>query len=288
MFRHSGGEALCAAVTLLTLDKRVGRTEREAREAVLYFWMKWVFLGPLLRLVFRPEVEGRENIPADGGALLASNHLAVADSFFLPLMLSRRVTFPAKLEYFTQPGIKGKFKKWFFTGMGQIPIDRSGGAAAQAALDTGIRLLKEGHLLGIYPEGTRSPDGRLYKGKTGLARMVLESRVPVVPVAMFGTDKANPIGSKMWRPHKIRIRIGKPLDFSRYEGLAGDRFVERSITDEIMYALMELSGQEYVDIYAAKAKELLSAQEAGEPAELPTQQRRTARETDRIPETEAG
>jgi 1-acyl-sn-glycerol-3-phosphate acyltransferase len=255
---------------------------------VLYFWMKWVFLGPLLRLIFRPEVEGKENIPAEGGALLASNHLAVADSFFLPLMLSRRVTFPAKLEYFTQPGVKGKFKKWFFTGMGQIPIDRSGGAAAQAALDTGIRLLREGHLLGIYPEGTRSPDGRLYKGKTGLARMVLESRVPVVPVAMFGTDKANPIGSKMWRPHKIRIKIGKPMDFSRYEGLAGDRFVERSITDEIMYALMELSGQEYVDIYAAKAKELLAAQEAGEPAQLPTQQRRTARDADRIPEKEAG
>jgi 1-acyl-sn-glycerol-3-phosphate acyltransferase len=255
---------------------------------VLYFWMKWVFLGPLLRLIFRPEVEGKENIPAEGGALLASNHLAVADSFFLPLMLSRRVTFPAKLEYFTQPGVKGKLKKWFFTGMGQIPIDRSGGAAAQAALDTGIRLLREGHLLGIYPEGTRSPDGRLYKGKTGLARMVLESRVPVVPVAMFGTDKANPIGSKMWRPYKIRIKIGKPLDFSRYEGLAGDRFVERSITDEIMYALMELSGQEYVDIYAAKAKELLAAQEAGEPAQLPTQQRRTARDADRIPEKEAG
>jgi 1-acyl-sn-glycerol-3-phosphate acyltransferase len=250
----------------------------------VYFLMKWVVIGPLLRLFFRPQVEGVENIPPDGGALLASNHLAVADSFFLPLMLSRRVTFPAKLEYFTQPGIKGRVKKWFFTGMGQIPIDRSGGAAAQAALDTGIRLLREGHLLGIYPEGTRSPDGRLYKGKTGLARMVLEARVPVVPVAMFGTDKANPIGSKLWRPHKIRIKIGKPLDFSRYEGLAGDRFVERSITDEIMYALMELSGQEYVDIYAAKAKELLAEQEV----ELPTQQRRTARETDRIPETEAG
>ncbi|MBB4904812.1 lysophospholipid acyltransferase family protein [Actinophytocola algeriensis] len=255
---------------------------------MLYFWMKWVFLGPVLRLFFRPEVEGGENIPADGGALLASNHLAVADSFFLPLMLSRRVTFPAKLEYFTQPGVKGKLKKWFFTGMGQIPIDRSGGAAAQAALDTGIRLLREGHLLGIYPEGTRSPDGRLYKGKTGLARMVLESRVPVIPVAMFGTDKANPIGSKMWRPHKIRIRIGKPLDFSRYEGLAGDRFVERSITDEIMYALMELSGQEYVDIYAAKAKEMLAEEQNGKPAALPTQRTTTSRDADRIPETEAG
>lgn len=255
---------------------------------MLYWLMKHVFLGPLLRLFFRPEIEGEENVPDTGGALLASNHLAVADSFFLPLMLKRRVTFPAKLEYFTQPGLKGRFKKWFFTGMGQIPIDRSGGAAAQAALDTGIRLLREGHLLGIYPEGTRSPDGRLYKGKTGLARMVLEARVQVVPVAMFDTDKANPIGSRMWRPHKIRIKIGKTMDFSRYEGLAGDRFVERSITDEIMYTLMEMSDQEYVDIYAAKAKELIAAQDSGEPAALPTQQRRTAKDADRIPETEAG
>lgn len=254
----------------------------------MYFLMKWVFIGPLLRLFFRPEVEGKENIPADGGALLASNHLAVADSFFLPLMLSRRVTFPAKLEYFTQPGLKGRLKKWFFTGMGQIPIDRSGGAAAQAALDTGIRLLKEGHLLGIYPEGTRSPDGRLYKGKTGLARMVLEARVPVIPVAMFGTDKANPIGSKMWRPHKIRIKIGKPLDFSRYEGLAGDRFVERSITDEIMYALMELSGQTYVDLYAASVKEKAAKAAASAPTPIPADgDGEDGRGSSRVPGTRA-
>lgn len=217
--------------------------------------MKYVLLGPVLRLFFRPRIEGAEHIPATGGAVLASNHLAVADSFFLPLMVSRRVTFLAKREYFTGKGVKGALKRWFFAGAGQVPIDRSSGAAAQAALDTGVRLLTRGSLLGIYPEGTRSPDGRLYKGKTGLARMVLQARVPVIPVAMVGTDKANPIGSKMWRPYPIRIRIGPPLDFSRYDGLAGDRFVERSITDEIMYALMELSGQEYVDVYAAKVKE---------------------------------
>jgi 1-acyl-sn-glycerol-3-phosphate acyltransferase len=221
----------------------------------MYWLMKHILLGPLLKLVFRPKVEGAENIPATGGVVLASNHLAVADSFFLPLMVTRRVTFLAKREYFTGTGIKGRLKKWFFSGVGQVPIDRSSGAAAQAALDTGVRLLTEGAMLGIYPEGTRSPDGRLYKGKTGLARMVLQARVPVVPIAMFGTDKANPIGSKMWRPYPIRIKIGAPLDFSRYDGLAGDRFVERSITDEIMYALMELSGQEYVDVYAAKVKE---------------------------------
>jgi 1-acyl-sn-glycerol-3-phosphate acyltransferase len=265
--------------------------EREALARVLYYLMKWVFIGPLLRLFFRPEVEGLEHLPAEGGAILASNHLAVADSFFLPLMLPRRVTFPAKLEYFTQPGLKGKFKKAFFTGVGQIPIDRSSGSAAQAALDTGIRLLREGHLLGIYPEGTRSPDGRLYKGKTGMARIALQAGVPVIPVAMFGTDKANPIGSKMWKPTKIRIKLGAPLDFSRYEGLAGDRFIERSITDEIMYTLMELSGQEYVDMYAAKAKELASAQEQGQPADLPKQTQRevpSVTEADRVPQTEAG
>ncbi|GGS40432.1 1-acyl-sn-glycerol-3-phosphate acyltransferase [Actinokineospora fastidiosa] len=221
----------------------------------MYWLMKHILLGPLLRLFFRPKIEGAENIPAAGGALLASNHLAVSDSFFLPLMVDRRVTFPAKIEYFTEPGIKGRFKKWFFTGVGQIPIDRSGASAAQAALDTAVRLLREGKLMGIYPEGTRSPDGRLYRGKTGVARIALQAGVPVIPVAMFGTDKANPIGSKMWRPYPIRIKVGKPLDFSRYEGLDGDRFIERSITDEIMYALMELSGQEYVDMYAAKAKE---------------------------------
>ncbi|WP_204455827.1 lysophospholipid acyltransferase family protein [Actinokineospora baliensis] len=222
---------------------------------MLYWLMKRVLLGPVLHLFFRPRVEGLEHVPATGGALLASNHLAVSDSFFLPLVVPRRVTFPAKMEYFTAPGLKGRLKRWFFTGVGQIPIDRSGGSAAQAALDTVIRLLREGHLVGIYPEGTRSPDGRLYKGKTGVARIALEAGVPVLPVIMIGTDKANPIGSKLWKPYPIRIKIGPPLDFSRYAGLHGDRFVERSITDEIMYSLMELSDQEYVDVYAAKAKE---------------------------------
>jgi 1-acyl-sn-glycerol-3-phosphate acyltransferase len=228
----------------------------------MYWLMKHVFLGPLLRLFFRPTVEGLDRIPATGGAVLASNHLAVADSFFLPLVVPRRVTFLAKREYFTGRGIKGRFQAWFFSGVGQVPIDRSSGAAAQAALDTGIRLLTAGALLGVYPEGTRSPDGRLYKGKTGLARMALQAGVPVIPVAMEGTDKANPIGSKMWRPHRIRMKIGEPLDFSRYDGMAGERFVERSITDEIMYALMELSGQEYVDVYAAKVKEDLERAQA--------------------------
>ncbi|MGW4209508.1 lysophospholipid acyltransferase family protein [Lentzea sp. NPDC004789] len=243
---------------------------------MLYWLMKHVLLGPILRLFFQPKIiEGAENIPKEGGAILASNHLAVSDSFFLPLMLSRRVTFPAKIEYFTGTGLKGRLQKWFFSGVGQVPIDRSSASAAQGALDTGVRIVREGKLLGIYPEGTRSPDGRLYKGKVGVAWIALESGAPVIPVAMFGTDKANPIGSKMWKPYPIRIKIGKPLDFSRYEGLSGDRFVLRSITDEIMYSLMELSGQEYVDVYAAKAKE--------EATKVPEQ----GKTADRVPETKA-
>jgi 1-acyl-sn-glycerol-3-phosphate acyltransferase len=223
---------------------------------VLYWLMKHVLLGPILRLFFQPKIiEGAENIPKDGGAILASNHLAVSDSFFLPLMLSRRVTFPAKIEYFTGTGLKGKLQKWFFSGVGQVPIDRSSASAAQGALDTGVRIVREGKLLGIYPEGTRSPDARLYKGKVGVAWIALESGAPVIPVAMFGTDKANPIG---------------------YEGLSGDRFVLRSITDEIMYALMELSGQEYVDVYASKAKE--------QTADVPEQ----GKKADRVPEKKAG
>jgi 1-acyl-sn-glycerol-3-phosphate acyltransferase len=253
---------------------------------VLYLLLKYVLLGPLLRLLWPTRVTGAENIPERGGAVLASNHLAVADSFFMPLRVKRRVTFPAKREYFTEKGFKGLLKKWFFTGAGQIPIDRSGGSGAQAALDTAIRLLREGHLLGIYPEGTRSPDSRLYKGKTGIARITLEAGVPVVPVAMIGTDRVNPIGSKIWRPRRLEIRFGRPLDFSRYAGLSGDRFVERSITDEIMYALMELSGQEYVDIYAARAKELMAADAAGVRPSVPPQP--LSAEAERIPETKAG
>jgi 1-acyl-sn-glycerol-3-phosphate acyltransferase len=254
--RHARGNPLSrSAVAVRRLGWRVG--EEAAR--VLYWWSKFVLLGPLMRLFCRPEIEGLENIPERGGAILASNHLAVVDSFFLPLLVPRRITFLAKREYFTEPGVRGWFKKQFFTGVGQVPVDRSGGSAARAAMDTATRLLGEGKLLGIYPEGTRSPDGRLYKGKTGVARMSLEANVPVIPVAMIGTDKVNPIGSRMWRPRKVRIRIGEPMDFQRYEGMAGDRFIERSMTDEIMYNLMELSGQTYVDLYATSVKEKAAA-----------------------------
>ncbi|PID96305.1 MAG: 1-acyl-sn-glycerol-3-phosphate acyltransferase [Actinomycetales bacterium] len=221
----------------------------------MFYWFLKIFVaGPLLKVLYRPWVEGAENEPETGGALMASNHLSFSDSFFLPIVLKRRITFPAKMEYFTGRGVKGRLTAAFFKGVGQIPIDRSGGAASEAAIKSGLRVLRRGDLFGIYPEGTRSPDGRLYKGKTGIARMALEAGCPVVPVAMVGTDKAQPAGKKVPKIMRIGVRIGKPLDFSRYEGMEHDRFVLRSITDEIMYELMLLSGQEYVDVYATSVK----------------------------------
>ena len=219
-----------------------------------YYLFKYIFMGPLLAFLGRPKVEGLEYVPRNGPAILASNHLAVADSFYLPLVVRRRITFLAKSEYFTGKGLKGWLTKWFYSVSGQVPIDRTNADAAQAALDTAQRILGDGKLLGMYPEGTRSPDGRLYKGKSGLARLALESGVPVIPVAMIGTDVVNPPGSKMWHFGRVTVRFGKPMDFSRFEGLAGNRFIERAVIDEVMYELMELSGQEYVDIYAATLK----------------------------------
>jgi 1-acyl-sn-glycerol-3-phosphate acyltransferase len=233
---------------------------------------KYILIGPWLRLLFRPQVEGLENLPQDGAAILASNHLSFSDSIFLPLVCKRRITFLAKSDYFTTPGIKGWLTKLFFSGTGQVPVDRAGGRASEAALRTGLRVLSEGSLLGIYPEGTRSGDGRLYRGKTGVARMALEAGVPVVPCAMVNTHLIQPPGRLRPKIMRVKISIGVPLDFSRYEGMAGDRFVLRSMTDEIMYELMQLSGQEYVDIYAAKAKAMSAdaalVLEAPDPTEL--------------------
>ena len=226
---------------------------------MFYWFLKRIGLGPLLYAIFRPWVRGLEHIPREGGAILASNHLSFSDSIFLPLVVRRRVTFLAKMDYFTGRGIKGRLIAFFFKGVGQLPVDRSGGRASEAALHTGLRVLDAGELLGIYPEGTRSPDGRLYRGKTGVARLALEGGVPVLPVAMIGTDEAQPIGRTIPRIRRVGIVIGPPLDFSRYDGMSDDRFVLRSITDELMYELMQLSGQEYVDIYASTMKDRLNA-----------------------------
>jgi 1-acyl-sn-glycerol-3-phosphate acyltransferase len=226
---------------------------------MVYWLLKYVFVGPAVWLIFRPRVEGRQHIPRHGAAIIASNHLSFSDSIFMPLMVPRRVTFVAKQEYFTGTGLKGWLIRMFFVNTGCIPVDRSGGRAAQAAIDTGLRVLREGKLFGIYPEGTRSPDGRLYRGKTGVARMALTVGVPVIPVAMLNSDVIQPTGRVLPRIMRARIRFGPPMDFARYAGRAGDRLVERAVTDEIMYELMTLSGREYVNVYAQAAKEAIAA-----------------------------
>jgi 1-acyl-sn-glycerol-3-phosphate acyltransferase len=220
-----------------------------------FFWfLKFVLLGPLLKAVFRPWVAGAGNVPKEGAAILASNHVSFFDSIFLPLMLDRHVTFLAKSEYFTGRGLMGWLSKMFFLGTGQLPIDRSGGKASEDSLNTGLRVLAGGSLLGIYPEGTRSPDHRMYRGRTGIARMLLEARVPVIPVAMVGTQELMPTGVRLPRIRRVGIVIGEPLDFSRFAGLESDRYVLRAVTDEIQYELWRISGQEYVDVYASSVK----------------------------------
>ncbi|MGW1466498.1 lysophospholipid acyltransferase family protein [Streptomyces sp. NPDC002308] len=221
---------------------------------MFYYVLKYAVLGPLLRLLFRPRIEGLDHIPAEGAAIVAGNHLSFSDHFLMPAMLKRRITFLAKAEYFTGPGIKGKLTAAFFHSIGQIPVDRSGKEAGAAAIREGLGVLAKGELLGIYPEGTRSHDGRLYKGKVGVAVMAIRAGVPVIPCAMVGTFEIQPPGQKMPSIRRVTIRFGEPLDFSRYAGLDGQKAAIRAVTDEIMYAILNLSGQEYVDEYAAKVK----------------------------------
>jgi 1-acyl-sn-glycerol-3-phosphate acyltransferase len=226
---------------------------------VFYWLLKYVVVGPIVKAVFRPWMVGRRHIPRTGGAILASNHLSFADSIFLPLMLDRPVVFLAKSDYFTGRGLKGWATRMFFKGTGQLPIDRTGGKASEASLNTGLRVLGRGDLLGIYPEGTRSPDGKLYRGRTGIARMALEANVPVVPVIMVDTDTIQPIGQRIPRVGRVGIVIGEPLDFSRFAGMEGDRYILRSVTDEIMIALQRLGEQEYEDVYASTVKDRLQS-----------------------------
>ena len=223
--------------------------------------MYWT-VGPLLRFFFRVRVEGLEHIPNDGAVIMASNHVSFCDSVFLPLVLKRRITFVAKAEYFDDPKTA-----WFFRAIGQIPIRREGGSASQRALDTARGILEDGGIFGIYPEGTRSPDGRLYKGHTGVARLALQTNTPIIPVAMIGTAEAQPIGQvkpKLFMP--ITVKFGRPVNVERYVGAADDPTVLRSITDEVMYELRELTGQEYVNAYA-KRKDTESMP-AAEPAKV--------------------
>jgi 1-acyl-sn-glycerol-3-phosphate acyltransferase len=259
---------------------------------VLFYWfLKFVVIGPVVHLVYRPKADGAENVPRTGRAILASNHLSAADWIFMPLSISRRVTFLAKAEYFTGKGAKGLLQRVFFAGSGQVPIDRTNASAAEGAIRTGVRILREGKLLGIYPEGTRSPDGRLYRGKTGVARMALDTGAPVVPVAMSYRRRQVPFADRLPFADKlVRVSVvfGKPLDFSRYAGLSGDRFVERSITDEIMYEIMTLSGQEYVDVYGATVKKRMDDTGASAVEVVSTLTPPIEESADRRPESLAG
>jgi 1-acyl-sn-glycerol-3-phosphate acyltransferase len=211
-------------------------------------------LGVFMRVLYRPVVEGVEHIPGTGPVILAGNHVTFIDSIFLSLAVERQVYFIGKDEYVTGKGFKGRLMAWFFTTCGMIPVDRDGGRGGVAALMTGRRVLEEGRIFGIYPEGTRSPDGRLYRGRTGVARLTLMTGAPVVPFAMVGTDKVQPGGKGMLRIAPVTVRFGAPLTFGRYEGMDRDRYVLRAVTDEVMSEVMRLGGQEYVDIYATKAK----------------------------------
>jgi 1-acyl-sn-glycerol-3-phosphate acyltransferase len=222
---------------------------------VFYWLLKYVILGPTLHLAYRTRVSGIENIPSSGPVILASNHLSFVDSLFIPLMCPRPVVFLGKADYFEK-----KRTAWFFRSVNVIPVRREGGSAGEAAILTGIEALKEGNVVGIYPEGTRSPDGRLYRGKTGVARMALEARATVIPVGVRGTPEVMPLDAKTPRLRgRPQVEFGRQLRFERYYDRPRDRFVLRSVTDEIMYEIMMLSGQEYVDEYASKVKKDLSS-----------------------------
>ncbi len=218
-----------------------------------------VLAGPFLRLLARPEVIGAGHIPASGGAILASNHLSIVDSIFLPLMLPRPVTFAAKSEYFTGTRLIDRATSAYLRATKQLSVDRAGARAAQDMLDAALGLLREGALFGIYPEGTRSPDGRLYRGRTGIGWLALNAGVPVLPVAMIGTDRVLPPGHKIPRPSRIEVRIGAPMNLQAYQGQPAGARQRRAVTDEVMQAIRTLSGQEYVPVYASVRKDEIAA-----------------------------
>ena len=228
-----------------------------------YWLAKNLIVVPLLRLLFRYEVHGVENIPKKGAAIMASNHMALLDSAFVPGAIPRHVAFLGKEQLFAGKSFRARFVRSFMQAMGQLEIDRSGGTASASSLGGGVEVLRAGRLLGIYPEGTRSPDGRLHRGRTGIARVLLDTPAPVIPVAISGSEEVLPRGAKFLKLGKrVIVTFGEPLDFSRYAGLAEDRFVLRAITDEIMHEIGRLSGQEYVDIYASNARRSAPAKSA--------------------------
>jgi 1-acyl-sn-glycerol-3-phosphate acyltransferase len=214
--------------------------------------------GPFLHALWRPQITGGEHIPPAGGAILASNHLSLVDSIFLPLVLARPVTFAAKSEYFTGGSLGHRFAAAYMRATKQLPVDRAGARSAQETLQAALDLLKSGELFGIYPEGTRSPDGRLYRGRTGVGWLALASGLPVIPVAMVGTDRVLPPGHAIPSLRRVGIRVGKPLTFDGYQDSRPPARARRLVTDEVMEAIHALSGQEYVHMYASVRKEQLN------------------------------
>jgi 1-acyl-sn-glycerol-3-phosphate acyltransferase len=227
------------------------------------YGMSRLVAGPLLHLLWRPEITGLEHIPAEGGAILASNHLSIVDSIFLPFMVDRPVTFAAKSEYFTGTRPIDRITSAYMRATNQLSVDRAQARAGQDMLEAALGLLHEGALFGIYPEGTRSPDGRLYRGRTGIGWLALNSGLPVIPVAMSGTDRVLPPGHRVPRVAKIRISVGKPLTFESYRDLPSPARQRRAITDEVMQSIQALSGQEYVPVYASVRKEELASARNG-------------------------
>lgn len=228
--------------------------------SLFYRSAKKLVVGPVVNAVFRPWTKGLDNIPPHGPAILAANHQSFSDSVFIPVAVPRPVRFLAKNDYWKRKGLYGASSRWFFNAAGQIPMDRSGGRASQDSLAAGEAALLDGDLLGIYPEGTRSPDGRLYRGKLGMARLALRTQVPVIPMALIGTDRVQPIGRNIPRIRRVGLIIGTPMRFDAYYTNAGDRFAQRAVTDEVMSQIQRLSGQEYVDIYATTQKRRLESE----------------------------
>ena len=233
------------------------RPRGKAEDARVQYQLSRAVIGPFLHTIGRPKVVGKENIPAAGPAILASNHLSFIDSLYLPLMIDRPVVFPAKAEYFAAKGPLGRLWAAYLRSTNQLAMDRDGARSAQATLEAAVEILRAGELFGFYPEGTRSPDGRLYRGRSGIGWLALNSGAPVIPVAMMGTRKMLPPGAPLPRPARIEIRIGKPLEFGHLAGEPPAR-ARRTVADEVMFAIRELSGQEYVHEYASDVKAKLA------------------------------
>ncbi len=229
----------------------------------MQYQLSRVVAGPVLRLLWRPSITGLEYIPAEGGAILASNHLSIVDSIFLPLMLDRPLTFAAKSEYFTGRSLAQRLAGAYLRATKQLSVDRAQARAAQDMLEAALALLRRGQLFGLYPEGTRSPDGRLYRGRTGVAWLAMNSGLPVIPVAMIGTERILPPGHAVPRLHQVTMRIGKPLTFEAYQEMAPGR-ARRAITDEVIQAIQALSGQDYVPMYASVRKAQLNGEASPE------------------------